>query len=87
MRPVELEPSEGWKNVIIAGRPGLDNNLVAARQGHEFYTLWDLSFAERRAILDGAKVEIWFTQTMPGFNPMSVTVQGVDEARADEGGA
>ncbi len=79
---------EGWTNVVIAagGLPGVAD-LVAARYGsREYYTLWDLSFDERRAILDGAKIEIWFTRTQPGFNPMAVGVQGVREPEPELGG-
>lgn len=77
---------EGWTNVVISasGLPDTED-LVAARVGaREYYTLWEPSFNERRAILDGARIEIWFTRTMPGFNPMSVGVEGVrDEDDGD----
>lgn len=69
---------EGCPNVVIAagGLPDTDD-LIAARVDGSYYTLWKLDFDERQAILDGANVEIWFWRTQPGFNPMSVSVQGV----------
>jgi len=77
MNPVT--PSiEGCPNVVISasGLPNTDD-LAAAIVDGSYYTLWEPDFDERRAILDGAKVEIWFWRTQPGFNPMSVSVEGV----------
>ena len=77
---------EGCPNVVISAS-GLPNteDLVAARVDGAYYTLWNPSFEERRAILDGAKVVIWFWRTMPGFNPMAVSVEGVTEAETEAG--
>lgn len=80
MIPVEPQIEGGRRVVISASGLPNTNDLVASFVDGAYYTLWAPSFDERKAILDGARIEIWFWRTQPGFNPMQVSVEGVREA-------
>lgn len=77
MRPVEpRDPSVG-RRMVFVGPPGSGiEPLVAIENDGEIRTEWDLSFNERRAILEGARVLLTFQGAMP---PCRIEIEGVNE--------
>ncbi len=77
MTPVEpREHLEGTRTAYIGPNGSGIEPLPAVFYHNEVRTEWDLSFDERAAILDGARVILTFRGSMP---PCRIEVEGVDE--------
>jgi hypothetical protein len=81
MRPANprvegYDPAE-WQLTTFHGAPGSGVEPLPALvgTGGVIRTEWELSFEERGAILDGARVVVTFLGRMP---PVSLSVEGVN---------
>ena len=79
MQPIEPTGLPGRRVVLAKTQPQY-NDLVAMQDSEGVvYTRWQLDENERRAILDGACVElITWTFNKP-FSPTRLRIQGIEE--------
>lgn len=78
MKPVAPREYEGPDLVVLRGPAGSDiAELPAIRTEAGFLSEWDLSFEERQAILDGARVRMHIVGA--GHPPVAMWVEGVED--------
>ena len=78
MKPIEPTGLPGQR-VVLAENQDQYENLIAHTTGEQVYTRWSLDEIERRAILDGAAVELITWTFGQRFQPVYLRVQGVEE--------
>ena len=77
MRPVDPQ-IEGMPTVFVgAGRTDVEA-LPAVNIGDAYYTVWEPTPVERRAMVDGARLTVWITHYGRPISPLSIGVEGVD---------
>lgn len=73
MKPVS--PREGAADGVLTGPPGIGDLPFMRLQAGGFLTEWDLTFNERRAIAEGARVLLYVLGS--GHPPVALEVEGV----------
>jgi len=83
MKPVDLE-AEGYENVIVFAKYQPEYEPLPAVQVEPglVWTKWQLSGAERRAIMDGARVELFVWTFGQPLQPVALKIEGVEEEAA-----
>lgn len=77
MIPIEPPEYEGTRRMVWKGpTPDIEDLVVRIAPDGMSYSLWRLSFNERRAVLDGANVIL---QVVGRHPPVSLSVEGVTE--------
>ena len=77
MQPVEPTGLPGRRVVLAETQPQY-NDLVANISGDIVHTRWSLDGEERRAILDGACIELLTWTFGQPFQPVRLRVQGIE---------
>ncbi len=87
MRPTEPTGLPGTR-IVLAKNQSQYESLVAHTTGEHVYTRWELDENDKKAILDGACVELITWTYGQLFQPIHLRVQGVEEPSpiSDEGG-
>ena len=78
MDPVEPDGLPGDRVVLAKDQPQY-KDLVATITSECVHTRWSLDESERRAILDGACIELTTWTFGQQFQPVHLRVQGVEE--------
>ena len=77
MKPIEPEDVAGQPAVFGRGQPGVEPLPARVTRDGLVYTRWQLSFDERRAILDGACIDLVIFRGRAPLQALSMSVQGV----------
>lgn len=89
MRPTDItEPpaGSGCRKVVYAkDQPQYQPLPALAYSTGEVFSLWELTENERRAILDGARIELWQYPFGRPLQPINLRVEGVEEPAISEG--
>lgn len=85
MKPIEPTGLPG-ERIVLAKDQSQYENLVAHVADERVYTRWSLDEDERRAILDGAAIELTTWTFGQRFQPVHLRVQGVEERSEVEDG-
>jgi hypothetical protein len=80
MKPVH--PREGTADVVLKGPPGVGDLPAQFVDGPGLRSEWELTFDERQAILDGARVVLWTIATR--HPPVAIEVEGVNYLGEDK---
>ncbi len=83
MKPIEPTGLPGERVVLAEKQPQYDN-LVATVDGDRVYTRWSLDETERRALMDGAGIELITWTFGRQFQPVYLRVQGVEGRTVSE---
>ena len=80
MKPVDLE-AEGHKDVIVFAehQPQYESLPAVLVEPGVVWTRWQLSEDERRAIMDGARIELWVWTFGKALQPVMLAVEGVQD--------
>lgn len=77
MNPVEPR-REGHRVVYGVGQPQY-RPLPAVLTAEGCWTSWELTLEERRAILDGARVELFIMTFDSPLQPVRLCIEGIEE--------
>lgn len=77
MKPIDPE-LEGYPTVVFAEDQPEYEPLPAAIVGNALYTKWQLTENERRAIMDGARVDLLIWTCGRPLQPVVLQVEGVE---------
>lgn len=75
---------EGRQTVMLGeSQPEYETLPAAVMEDGLLYTKWELTEVERKALADGAPVELWVWTFGKPFQPVALTVEGVVEVQPD----
>ena len=80
MKPVEIEEAEGTRKVLLAkNQPQYGSLPALVYPDGVVLSRWQPTFDERRAIADGANVDLWVWTFGRPHQPVNLQVQGVQD--------
>src|SRR3990172_6765343 len=87
MQPIDLK-AEGYENVITFAEHQPEYQPLPAVEVEPgcVWTTWTLSETERRAIMDGARVELFVWTFGRPLQPVALRIEGGEEGGVAEGG-
>ncbi len=86
MKPIDPTGAPGRATTFGKDQPEFVPLPARVEDGCVVHTRWHLSLDERRAILDGADIDLQLITGGRPLQPIHITVQGVEEPTANEDG-
>ena len=83
MKPTNPDGLPGSQEIFAKDQPEY-NPLPATVDGDKVWSRWSLTEVERRAILDGACVELAVYTFGQKLQPLYMRIQGVEEVHEDD---